>query len=127
MLEHQHRCGCLEVGVVVDNGELVCGGQGRGQQVRHADGTMLAGSCQHLLCAQCDLPMLVIGRQILVGGTAVSPELLVFAGPETLYAVFAFHGQLGSEGYVTVQSRGVVALPAEVPTTRSYLASVLHG
>jgi hypothetical protein len=72
VLEVQYRCGCFEVGIVMDNGELVCGGEGRGEQVRHADGSMLAGCCQCSLCAQCGLPVLVIGWQILVGGATIA-------------------------------------------------------
>lgn len=34
MLEVQYRCGCFEVGIVMDNGELVCGGEGRGERKR---------------------------------------------------------------------------------------------
>ena len=79
--ERQNRCGCFEVGVIVDNGELVRSGQGRGQQVRHADGSMLARSCQCSLHAQRGLPMLIIGRQVLVGDPAVGPELLVLGRP----------------------------------------------
>ena len=81
MLKRQYRCGGFEVSVVVDNGKLVCGGKRRGEQVGHADGSMLAGSCQGSLCAECGLPMLVVGRQILVGGAAVRPELFVFGRP----------------------------------------------
>lgn len=81
MLERQYRCGCFEASVVVDNGELVYGGECGGEQVGHADRPMLAGSCQGSLCAERGLPMLVVGRQILVGGAAVSPELFVFGRP----------------------------------------------
>lgn len=54
-----------------DNGELVDNGEGGGEQVGHADGSMSAGPRQGSRCAECGLPMLVIGRQILVGGAAV--------------------------------------------------------
>jgi len=81
VLERQYRCRRFKVRIVVDNGELVCGGESGGQQVSHSDSSMLAGSCQGSLCAQCGLPMLIIGRQILVGGAAVRPELLVFGRP----------------------------------------------
>jgi hypothetical protein len=33
----------------MNNGELVCGGEGRGEQVGHADGSMLARSSQYSL------------------------------------------------------------------------------
>ncbi len=78
VLKCQYRCGCLEVGVVVNNGELVCGGEGRGEKVRHAHGSVLACSCQYSLYAQGRLPVLVIGRHILICAAAVRPVLLVF-------------------------------------------------
>jgi hypothetical protein len=37
VLERQNLCSRLEVGVLLDNGELVRSGQGRGQQIRQAD------------------------------------------------------------------------------------------
>jgi hypothetical protein len=79
--ERQYRCGCLEVGVVVNNGELVCGGEGRGEQVGHADGSMSARSSQYSLYVQCGLPVLVIDRHILISGATVAPQLLVFGWP----------------------------------------------
>src|SRR5579875_421150 len=42
---------------------------------------MLAGSCQGSLCAECGLPILVVGREILVRDAAVRPELFVFGRP----------------------------------------------
>jgi hypothetical protein len=45
VLEGQYRCSGFEVGIVVDNGELVCGGKRRGEEVGHADGSVLACCC----------------------------------------------------------------------------------
>src|SRR6202171_3906215 len=42
---------------------------------------MLTRSCQCSLHAQRGLPMLVIGRKILIGGAPVGPQLLVFGRP----------------------------------------------
>src|ERR1700704_4046420 len=42
---------------------------------------MLTGSCQCALQAKRGLPMLVMGRQILIGGAAVGPQLLVVGRP----------------------------------------------
>src|ERR1700676_1374199 len=42
---------------------------------------MLASLCQCSLHAQRGLPMLVIGRKILIGGAPVGPQLLVFGRP----------------------------------------------
>ena len=45
VLEHQHRCGGFEVGVIVDDRESVCGGKCCGQQVGYADRSMAAIRC----------------------------------------------------------------------------------
>lgn len=82
MLERQYECGRFNAGVVVDHGDLVRGG--------NSDGSMLAGSRQGALCArQCS-----IGRQILVGGVAVRPELFVFGRPAGTVSASAFSGAL---------------------------------
>jgi len=81
VIERQYRCSCFEVSVVVDNGELVCGAESTGQQVRHADGSMPARCCHGSLRAEGGLPMLVVGRQILVGGAVIRPKLFIFGRP----------------------------------------------
>jgi hypothetical protein len=57
----------LEVGVVMEEREAVSGGQDRGEQVGDADGAVSAGSGEFALCAECALPMLVVGRESCCG------------------------------------------------------------
>jgi len=81
MLERQYRCSHLEVRVVVHHSKVMNGGEGRGQQVRHSNGSVLTSPGEISLRTQSGLPMLVIGGQILIGGAAVRPQLLVLDRP----------------------------------------------
>jgi len=68
MLEVDHFGGDVEVGVVVDEGELVLAGQDCGEQVGHADGPVPAGSGQSELGVERLLPVPGLDAQVLVGG-----------------------------------------------------------
>ena len=61
--------GCdVEIGVVVDEGELMLAGQYRGEQVGNPDGPVPAGSGQSELGVERLLPVPGLDAQVLVGG-----------------------------------------------------------
>jgi hypothetical protein len=80
LLEGDEGGGGLEVGVVVDHREPVRGGQDRGQQIRHPDRPVPALAGQFPLGVQRRPPVFVVGRQVLVGRSAIGPESFVING-----------------------------------------------
>lgn len=64
-------CSDLEVSVVVEQCHIMGVGKGGDQEVGHADGTMTTGVGQRLLRIQCRLPVLIVGRQVLVCEAAI--------------------------------------------------------
>ena len=66
-----------EVGVVVHEGQLMLTGEYCGEQIGDPDRAVTAAPGEAALSLEGGLPVLVLSRQVLVGISPVSPNLLV--------------------------------------------------
>jgi hypothetical protein len=61
-MPERNYLGCnLEIAVIVNQGHVVCTGEGGDEKIGHADSAVAACAGQPPLCVQCSLPVFVVG------------------------------------------------------------------